>query len=179
MLSVQAVDSAGNIGEARAEFVIDHTPPKIQFCNIENGVQYEKERAFRVVMENSEDWIDEMKINGEKQKMDPKQNEVCYTAQEEKNYEVEILAKDEAGNQTAAKMNFQVIPEKTIIQKLTAPIGKRLSHYINTEEEEKSEDQEPEYGKMAAGVLAAVTAALMTLGGIWYRKRPHKREDAG
>ncbi|MDY2813682.1 MAG: hypothetical protein SOU03_07000 [Dorea sp.] len=179
ILSVQAVDSAGNVGEARAEFIIDHTPPKIQFGNVEEGQQYEKERIFQVEVENSEDWIEEMKINGEVQRIDSKQNKVTYTVKEEQSYEIEILALDQAGNQAVARRNFKIIPEKTILQKLTAPIEKRFMQHVDSKEEEKTETQNPEYGKMAAGVLAAGMAVVMALGGIWYRKRPHEREDAG
>ena len=34
-LQVNAIDAAGNEAVARAEFVIDHTPPKIQFYQVE------------------------------------------------------------------------------------------------------------------------------------------------
>ena len=47
-LQVNAIDAAGNEAVARAEFVIDHTPPKIQFYQVEEGVQYEGLLNFQV-----------------------------------------------------------------------------------------------------------------------------------
>ena len=47
-LQVNAIDAAGNEAVARAEFVIDHTPPKIQFYQVEEGAQYEGILNFQV-----------------------------------------------------------------------------------------------------------------------------------
>ena len=37
MPAIEAFDSAGNKGEAKARFTIDHTPPVIEFEGIEDG----------------------------------------------------------------------------------------------------------------------------------------------
>ena len=37
VLTIEAFDSAGNKGEAKARFTIDHTPPVIEFEGIEDG----------------------------------------------------------------------------------------------------------------------------------------------
>ena len=41
VLTIEAFDSAGNKGEAKARFTIDHTPPVIEFEEIEDGEKYE------------------------------------------------------------------------------------------------------------------------------------------
>lgn len=66
-LQVNAIDAAGNEAVARAEFVIDHTPPKIRFYQVEEGAQYEGILNFQVDCRKKEDWIEEVLINGKRQ----------------------------------------------------------------------------------------------------------------
>ena len=47
-MRVSAEDAAGNTGEAKAKFVIDHTPPVIRFENVAEGETYEKERTVKI-----------------------------------------------------------------------------------------------------------------------------------
>ena len=75
-LQVNAIDAAGNEAVARAEFVIDHTPPKIQFYQVEEGVQYEGLLNFQVDSRKKEDWIEEVLINGKRQTLKKRRREV-------------------------------------------------------------------------------------------------------
>ena len=59
VLEVKAVDSAGNTGTARAQFVIDHTAPVVVFQDVEEGESYEEKKSFQVTLENQADEIQE------------------------------------------------------------------------------------------------------------------------
>ena len=64
VLEVQAEDSAGNKGRAEAEFAIDRTAPRIIFGNARDGQVYEEAMNLEVSLENQEDYIEEIRING-------------------------------------------------------------------------------------------------------------------
>lgn len=125
-LIVEAVDSAGNKSEARARFTIDHTPPVIRFEDIKEGESYEKERIFYVRTENPEDQIEYIKINGEKQKSEKQKGVYECKVDEVKEYEVEVKAKDLAGNERISRIGFQIEPERTFLQKITDPVRKYI-----------------------------------------------------
>lgn len=125
-LVVEAVDSAGNKSEAKARFTIDHTPPVIRFEDIKEGESYEKERIFYVRTENPEDQIEYIKINGEKQKSEKQKGVYECKVDEAKEYEVEVKAKDLAGNERIARIGFQIEPERTFLQKITDPVRKYI-----------------------------------------------------
>ena len=125
-LEVKAIDAAGNTGTAKARFVIDHTPAQVVFQDVEDGKDYEEEKTFQVTLEDQEDQIDEIKINGEVQKTNKRSRIYQFTVQDLKNYEIEVKASDYAGNQAVGHMQFQVSPKKTVFQRLIKPIEKKL-----------------------------------------------------
>ena len=106
-LEVKAIDAAGNTGTAKARFVIDHTPPQVVFQDVEDGKDYEEEKTFQVTLEDQEDQIDEIKINGEVQKTNKRSRIYQFTVQDLKNYEIEVKASDYAGNQAVGHIQFQ------------------------------------------------------------------------
>lgn len=178
ILTVKAVDSAGNVGEAKAGFVIDRTAPKICFENVEDGESYEKEIIFRISTEDKSDRIEEVRMNGEPQNI-RQNNGICqFHVKEVKNYEIEVKAVDMAGNQKTTRIGFQVIPEKTMLQKLTWPIRTKILKEEKAEPtEEKKETESNTYrGIMTGGMLVVIPLVIL---GIWHRKKSRKREDAG
>ena len=178
ILTVKAIDSAGNVGEAKAEFVIDRTEPKICFEDVEDGESYEKEKTFRISTEDKTDRIEEIRMNGELQKI-RQNNGICqFHVQEVKNYEIEVKAVDMAGNQKIARIGFQVIPEKTMLQKLTWPIKTKILKEEKAEPtEEKKETEGNTYrGIITGGLLIIIPAVIL---GIRHLKKRRKREDAG
>ncbi|WP_454971030.1 Ig-like domain repeat protein [Dorea sp.] len=138
-LVVEAVDSAGNKSDARARFTIDHTPPVIRFENIREGESYEKERQFYIRTENPEDQIEYIKINGAKQKSEKQKGLYECKVDEAKAYEVEVKAKDLAGNEQISRIGFQVEQEKTLLQKITEPVKKYI--FYGNEKAIKEEEQ--------------------------------------
>ncbi len=122
VLCVEATDSAGNKAQAKAGFVIDRTPPKILFLDVEEEGTYEEEKSFQIVLENLEDEVCEIRINEELQPLGQKKEAYQYTVQGRGNYKVSVHARDKAGNESMARTVFEVVPEETILQKTVKPI---------------------------------------------------------
>lgn len=91
-LQVNAIDAAGNEAVARAEFVIDHTPPKIQFYQVEEGAQYEGILNFQVDSRKKEDWIEEVLINGKRQTLKKEDGKYTFQITNPGEYEVSVTA---------------------------------------------------------------------------------------
>lgn len=125
VLRVEAVDSAGNKAEARAGFVIDHTPPEILFIDVEEDGIYEEEKTFKIALKNPEDQIQEIRINGIPQPVGKGKTAFQYTVQEIADYEVDVKARDKAGNYVSSGIAFEVSPKETIFEKAAKPV-KRL-----------------------------------------------------
>ena len=126
VLEVHAVDAAGNQSSARAEFVIDHTPPEVIFENLEEGAKYPEAHTFQVRVADQNDQIRQITVNGVRQKLSEAKSVYSFTVEEEQNYEVEVLARDLAGNQTEERIHFQVIPRETLARKVIRPVAQAI-----------------------------------------------------
>lgn len=172
VLKVEAVDSAGNRAEAKAEFVIDHTPPEVIFYDVEAGGQYEEKKTFKVALTNQADTIEEVLINGVSQVVDGKKKAYQYTVEGAGDYEVLVKAYDKAGNRTVEELMFEVTPRKTAFQKVVRPVQKVFSRNDSKDSEEKQTKREK---GSANPVLAAVgiSAVIGMTGGyvMWRRKK--------
>ena len=162
-LEVKAIDAAGNTGTAKARFVIDHTPPQVVFRDVEDGKDYEEEKTFQVTLEDQEDQIDEIKINGEAQKTNKRSRIYQFTVQDLKNYEIEVKASDYAGNQAVGHMQFQVSPKKTVFQRLIKPIEKKLK----ADAKEKNEKKPKKWPIICMIFIPFLAIAVL----IYYKKR--------
>ena len=173
-LVVEAVDSAGNKSDAKARFTIDHTPPVIRFENIREGESYEKERKFCIRTENPEDQIEYIKINGAKQKSEKQKGLYECKVDEAKAYEVEVKAKDFAGNEQISRIEFQIEQEKTLLQKITEPVKKYIFYgnekAVKKEEQLKEEQMNKRNGKsiLCSGIMLT---GMLTGIGFWKRER--------
>lgn len=173
-LVVEAVDSAGNKSDAKARFTIDHTPPVIRFENIREGESYEKERKFYIRTENPEDQIEYIKINGAKQKSEKQKGLYECKVDEAKAYEVEVKAKDLAGNEQISRIGFEIEQEKTLLQKITEPVKKYIFYgnekAVKKEEQLKEEQMNKRNGKsiLCSGIMLT---GMLTGIGFWKRER--------
>ena len=176
-LEVRAEDAAGNTATAKAGFVIDHSVPTIQFLDVEDGKRYEEKVTFRVKTEKKEDQIDQIWVNGERQRTDPGKAAYQYTLEEYGNYEVRVKASDRAGNQTEESILFQVTEKKNPLQKIADPLIRRLglSEQKNSREEGKEREERRKASPWIIGSMF-MTAGIAGGGGwlIW-RKRNRKR----
>lgn len=173
VLEVQAKDAAGNHAIARAEFVIDHTPPEIIFKNVEEGKEYEEKQTFKVELGNSKDAIERVQINGEEQKINAGSKAFQCTVQEHQDYEVKVTATDKAGNKCEKSLMFAVVPRKTFFQKIADPVVRTLSKREDVKKHESAERSDKEHGRARsmAIVILVIVAAASAVGTGYYRMR--------
>ena len=178
-LQVNAIDAAGNEAIAKADFVIDHTPPKIQFYQVEEGAKYEGILNFQVDSEKKEDRIEEILINGKRQTLEKEDGKYAFQISDLGEYVVNVKASDLAGNVAEEKISFEVVPEKTILEKAAEPIKKILSE--NTEKEEVSLQGEKENRHFAMlkwiVIGSIITILLIIIGMVWYTRKKADAED--
>ena len=164
ILQVNDIDAARNEAEARAEFEIDHTPPKIQFYQVEEGAQYEGILNFQVDSRKKEDWIEEVLINGKRQTLKKEDGKYTFQITNPGEYEVSVTAADLAGNEAEENISFEIVPEKTILEKAAAPIQKILSG--KTEQEQKNRQGEKEnrhFAKLKWIVIGSIITILLIM----------------
>ena len=163
-----------NKGEAKARFTIDHTPPVIEFEGIEDGEKYEKEKTFYVRTENLEDQIEYIKINGKKQNRKKQKKGYEIQLNEAKNYEIEVKAKDFAGNEKVSQIGFEIYEEKSLWQKIVEPVRKYI-FYGNEKviQDEKMVKEDKKEGKKKNIILweRAVLFGALIVVGIWKREK--------
>ena len=178
-LQVNAVDAAGNEAVARAEFTIDHTPPKIRLYQVEEGAQYEGIVSFQVDSEKKEDKIEEVLINGKRQTLKKEGGKYGFQIADLGEYEVNVKAVDLAGNVAEEKVSFEVVPEKTILEKATEPIQKILSGNIEKEQESQQGEKENRHFAMLKWIVigSIITILLIVIDAVWYMRRKTDTED--
>lgn len=180
VLEVNAKDAAGNQALARAEFVIDHTPPEIIFKHVEEGKEYEEKQTFKVELGDPKDTIEGVQINGEKQKIHAGSKAFQSTVQEYQDYEIKVNAVDKAGNKSEKSLMFTVVPEKTFFQKIADPVVKTLSKKEDVKKHESAERSDTEEGRtksMATVVLAIVAASAVGTGCYRLRRKSGGRQQ--
>ena len=133
------------------------------FRDVEDGKDYEEEKTFQVTLEDQEDQIDGIKINGEAQKTNKRSRIYQFTVQDLKNYEIEVKASDYAGNQAVGHMQFQVSPKKTVFQRLIKPIEKKLK----ADAKEKNEKKPKKWPIICMIFIPFLAIAVL----IYYKKR--------
>ena len=169
-LQVNAVDAAGNEAVATAEFVIDHTPPKIQFHQVEEGKQYEGIVRFQIDSEKKEDRIEEVLINGKRQTIKKEKGKYLFQITDPGEYEVNVKATDLAGNEAQENLSFEVVPEKTILEKAAEPIKKILFGITENEPENQQKQIENRQFAMLKWIVigSIITILLIVIDVAWY-----------
>ncbi len=174
VLEVQAKDAAGNQAQARAEFVVDHTPPKIIFKDVEEGKEYEEKQTIQVELGSPEDTIEGIQINGKKQKIHAGSKAFQCTVQEHQDYEVKVSAADKAGNRSEKSLMFTVVPKKTFFQKITQPAAKAFTTGNRVKRREDMDQKGEREQTSQMPVAAAPTAAAALITAAWYFRRRRK-----
>lgn len=160
VLEIHAVDAAGNQASARAEFVIDHTAPEVEFENLEDGAEYRETHTFRVRLANPADRIQKITINGTKQRLLGTEGIYSFTVEDEQNYEVVVLASDLAGNQTEKQIRFRVLPKETLAEKVIRPLARTMGLEKGVDAASASEETcEPGNVNRTAGVFPGIMIA--------------------
>ncbi len=161
-LKIRAVDAAGNSAEKSAVFTIDHTAPQIIFADLEDGYSYENEKEIRISLADQEDMIEFVRINGKKADLKKNTDTFYCVLKEFRDYEVKVKAADRAGNKTEKSIIFEVVPEKTMLQKILEPIKQTLGieeeNFPEKETADKSVKKQTQIlsGKIYAFILAII-----------------------
>lgn len=166
LLELVVEDSAGNISTAKSEFFIDHTPPEIQMQS-----SNEKKRVD-ITLQEETDFLDAVFINGKRQEIGKKQTEFSKVFKDEGTYEVVVLAKDFAGNQSEKENTFEIKTEKSLFSNF---IKFKNNVQKKEKEGEKSENNNDNKFVIIMGVLIGMGAILIRIG----YKIANNREDAG
>lgn len=168
VLEVRAVDAAGNHSSARAEFVIDHTPPEVLFENLEEGAKYQETHTFQVRLADPEDRIRQITVNGVEQKLSEAEEIYSFTVEKKQNYEVVVLACDQTGNWTEERICFQVIPRETLARKMIRPVAQAIglvpsqNYDLDPGETAGQEKERNRAGKFPEIIfIAGLTAAMV------------------
>lgn len=164
LFRVKAIDAAGNEAIAQANFKIDRTPPQIVFIDAEDQQTYEEEKTFHIKLENLEDMIEEISINGKEQRVNPRIKIYSFTMNEHKEHMIYVKASDKAGNQKETQIAFRIEPKRTILQKVLEPVKKVTG--INKKEDkaaQKPVNKTQKHNTIFIGILiiAAVGAGLI------------------
>ena len=180
-ITVKAIDAAGNKAQAEAEFIIDHTAPEIIFQNIKDGEEYEEECSFQVELGKEEDIIQQIQINGEKQRIDLGLKKYEYTLHECQDYEIVVKATDRAGNEAEKRIYFQIVPKKLFIKRITEPVKKYLGAEHGQEKESSKEANaiQPTMKVPLILKIASVSTIgmILILSGYLLRKKHREKEE--
>ena len=121
VLFIEVKDKAENIESISVEFILDKTPPKFIVDGVEEGEKYTEAVSAVIKLDNPNDTIKAVEVNGEIAKGDIKEEDgqevVTVDFNEIKPYELKLTAVDAAGNLTEETIKFEVA-EKGIFAKV-------------------------------------------------------------
>lgn len=167
LFAVKARDLAGNESEIKAEFLIDHTNPKIIFQGIESEAVYEEKVTVEISTELEGDEIEEIRIDGEKQKVENLER-YQFVFEEIGEHEIFVKAKDKAENRASERVKFEIKEKPNVLEKVfhkSADIEKREP---TIEEMEEGENQE-----LPGIVLLVIVGCvgILAVGIVIYKKK--------
>lgn len=120
VLYFEVVDQAGNVKQLTVEFIIDLTPPVVIFDGIEENGEYVEAVNLSVQLDNPEDTIQSVSVNGEAYEGEVTEEDgfevIQYRFTEIADYTVEVTAYDKAGNEVTESLPF-VITDKSLLTK--------------------------------------------------------------
>ena len=138
-LRVRAEDAAGNDSVAEAVFTIDHTPPVLYMGRLKDGAIYEEKVKIEVWVDGEKEYLTDLTLNGERQKLSTESRMFQCEIMESGNYIMGVQAEDAAGNQVKKVIRFEIRPGKSIVQKIWKPVEDLFSGH--GEETENKMDQ--------------------------------------
>ena len=114
---VTAVDEAGNVNSAQANFVIDNTPPEIYFYNVEEGESYEEELMVGIAVTGHGERIKRVVVNGENSNIERNSQMVQLRFSRAGDYVIAVEADDLAGNVSIEEIAFSIVESSGGIMK--------------------------------------------------------------
>ena len=165
-------------GVSKSQSSVDYA--MLEYC-IREDLKLKRPRMMAVmdpiklVIDNyPEDQIEYIKINGKKQNRKKQKKGYEIRLNEAKNYEIEVKAKDFAGNEKVSQIGFEIYEEKSLWQKIVEPVRKYI-FYGNEKviQDEKMVKEDKKEGKKKNIILweRAVLFGTLIVVGIWKREK--------
>ena len=101
-LYVEATDELGHNTVKTAEFIIDHTAPKVIFTGVKNGETLHEKGQVLLSLTNTDDEIVSVRLNGEELGADIR----CIDYTEYGSYKIDVDCQDRAGNKVTRSIYF-------------------------------------------------------------------------
>lgn len=114
-LVIEVVDEVGLTASKSIEFVIDRTAPKIIFAGAENKKTYTEVVNLNLSLENENDRIVEILINGEAYELTEGKSAYDLTFDTYGDYEIVVNTIDEAGNENSQTITFTYAEHRNMV----------------------------------------------------------------
>lgn len=105
-LYIEAIDEVGNVNSASAEFVVDHTAPKVIVDGIENGEKTYNPGEITIFLADQEDTIRSLTVNGEEQVIDTSERLYTISYNSYGSYDIIVDSIDNTGNTDVTSVHF-------------------------------------------------------------------------
>lgn len=112
LLQITAMDEAGNTSESMAAFIVDSTAPKIVVSGIRKSndqATVNKGDVINVSLLDKDDWFEKVTVNGIEVSVNAMKKTLDFRVDNFGEYNVEILARDYAGNETTEVINTKCL----------------------------------------------------------------------
>lgn len=112
LLQITAMDEAGNTSEGMAAFIVDSTAPKIVVSGLKKDTDtatVDKGDVINVSLLDEDDWFEKVTVNGIEVQVNRTKKTLDFRVDNFGEYNVEILARDYAGNETTEVINTKCL----------------------------------------------------------------------
>lgn len=138
-LYVEVEDELGHQSQENAEFIIDHTAPKVIFSGVKDGESVHESGIVTMALTNTEDEITGVRMNG----VDYGAETRMLAFSEYGAYRIEVDCQDKAGNKVTRTMNF-VYSNPVIVVLLLVSMGALIAFtciwlWVRTRKKEEEE----------------------------------------
>lgn len=105
ILRAEASDELGHKSEAAAQFIVDHTAPKVTFTGVTDGEVVDREGEVAWETEDRDDHIEKVVVNGKD--YDVNLQNISYNTFG--TYNIEVTGADRAGNRSVSSIRFEYV----------------------------------------------------------------------
>jgi len=120
VLFLEVKDKAGNIKQMSVEFIIDKTEPTVVYEGVKKNKKYYEAVTVGIRLEHPEDTIKSITVNGEPFTGDSMTKDgaqlIKTTLKEIKQYKIEVVAADKAGNEITSTMPFEIAEKSALVK---------------------------------------------------------------
>jgi len=166
LLKVRVKDAAGNEAKTEARFTIDRTKPEIIFTGITDGQECEGEAEVEIEVENKEDTLENVRVNGRKMTVEDGAFQGVFKDAGE--YKVTAVAVDKAGNTTKESIAFSVISDEKVLSTASGMFSQiRGKKTLENEEGEVKMNQ----FKIIMILISVLIVGIILGGIVFYKQR--------